>query len=55
MSRVGALVLGVALLCGLTAASQQPDDKAIPGYAEMSFEQRRFAQDQRAAQRRTGR
>ncbi|WP_156163322.1 hypothetical protein [Bradyrhizobium sp. LTSP857] len=28
------------------------DDKAIPGYAKMSFEQRRFAQDQRAAQRR---
>jgi hypothetical protein len=31
-----------------------PDDKAIPGYENMSFEQRRFAQDQIAA-RRTGR
>jgi hypothetical protein len=31
-----------------------PDTKEIPGYENMSFEQRRFAQDQRAAQRRTG-
>jgi hypothetical protein len=30
-----------------------PDDKAIPGFADMSFEQRRHAQDQRAAARRT--
>lgn len=30
-----------------------PDDKAIPGFANMSFEQRRLAQDQRAAARRT--
>jgi hypothetical protein len=29
-----------------------PDDKSIPGYEGMSFEQRRFAQDQRA--RKTG-
>ena len=31
-----------------------PDDNKIPNYENMSFEQRRFAQDQRAAQRRTG-
>jgi hypothetical protein len=29
-----------------------PDDKTIPGYEGMSFEQRRFAQDQAAARRR---
>jgi hypothetical protein len=29
-----------------------PDNKSIPGYENMTFEQRRFAQDQRAAQRR---
>jgi hypothetical protein len=28
-----------------------PDDNKIPGYADMSFEQRRFAQDQKRAQR----
>ena len=28
-----------------------PDDKAIPGFKDMSFEQRRYAQDQLAARR----
>lgn len=35
-----------------SAAHRVPDDnKSIPNYAGMSFEQRRFAQDQRASQR----
>lgn len=42
---------------GAASFSQQhrvaPDDQKIPGYENMSFEQRRHAQDQRAAQRRT--
>jgi hypothetical protein len=41
---------------GAASFSQQhrvaPDDKSIPGYEKMSFEQRRFAQDQGAARRR---
>jgi hypothetical protein len=41
---------------GAASFSQQhrvaPDDRGIPGYDKMSFEQRRFAQDQQAARRR---
>jgi hypothetical protein len=40
---------------GAASFSQQhrvaPDDKSIPGYEKMSFEQRRFAQDQRSTRR----
>jgi hypothetical protein len=41
---------------GTASFSQQhrvaPDADGIPGYDKMSFEQRRFAQDQQAAHRR---
>jgi hypothetical protein len=41
---------------GAAGFSQQhrvaPDDNKIPGYENMSFEQRRFAQDQAASRRR---
>jgi len=40
---------------GAAGFSQQhrvaPDDRSIPGYENMTFEQRRFAQEQRAARR----